>query len=145
MAFTIENDAAGEKILKFDTFSCIFKAIFRFLFPIQGGYPPNPPTRPWYFIGSHWGLGPPPPKSNFTLPESFLKRKPFPEERGSETPGDVEGPFEEGITAKAPNNYMTGKKMGTKKGKMILLYNIWGTKLIRCLPLSMLMGLSNAY
>ena len=40
----IETD--GENFLKFDTFSCIFKAIFRFLFPRQvgGGFPPIPPS-----------------------------------------------------------------------------------------------------
>ena len=29
--------AAGKNFFKFDTFSCILKAIFRFLFPRQGG------------------------------------------------------------------------------------------------------------
>ena len=35
--FAVPVGAAGEKFLKFDTFSCVFKAFFRFPFPVREG------------------------------------------------------------------------------------------------------------
>ena len=37
MAPAMPIGAAGEKFLKFNTFSCIFKAVFRFPSPTWGG------------------------------------------------------------------------------------------------------------
>ena len=61
LAFMIEKrlvppavliDSACENFFKFYTFSCIFKAIFRFIFPRQGGYPP-PSFGPEYIFNDY--------------------------------------------------------------------------------------------
>ena len=71
MASAVPIGAADEKFLKFDTFSCVFKAFFRFPFPVRGRTAPQvPPLATPMLLSQRRGEGF--PKVN-AKNESFFK------------------------------------------------------------------------